>query len=94
MLVGSIVRKVRLLAILKISKIMYINEEANTAAKELFLTIAVLRQELLVKKITQKQFVAGVDSALKAVIDQDGILFKISDFYDEKILDAIDKASR
>lgn len=73
---------------------LYISEEANTTAKELFLTIAVLRQELRVKKITQKQFVTGVDNALRAVVDQNGILFKISDFYDEKILDAIDKAAR
>lgn len=73
---------------------LYISEEANTAAKELFLTIAVLRQELRDKNITQKQFIAGVDNALRAVVDQNGILFKISDFYDEKILDAIDKASR
>lgn len=56
------------------------NEAANEAAKELFLTIACLRQKLADKEITQKQFVAGIDNALKAVIDKDKIRFKLSDF--------------
>ena len=72
---------------------LYISEAANEAAKELFLTIACLRQKLADKEITQKQFIAGIDNALKAVIDKDKIRFKLSDFSNEEIIDAIERIS-